>query len=571
MTGILILQMLIGAVTVLLTLAVGRLAFTPKIGFAGALVTALLPILPFFETQLLAETWTTALTVGSLVLVLRVVKGRSASTGRTLFFAGLLLGIAALGRPNLMLLVVAIAVWLWWQGRSGGLPRPGLGSMGLLLAGFLLAISPATIHNLKYGEFTLISANLGANLVAGNSDEADGVSAIPVGVRWDDLQLQTRLAGAGSPAAASRFLSGRAMAWIASHPAEALQLVGKKILLLVNAHEGRNNINPLWFAREEGVFLLARWWPATWLVLPLAVLGLMRFRHWRPGSSLLAWAILVQAVAVLPFFVNARFRLPLMPLLALFAAAGVASLIGHWQTRDRRSLGFGLAVAIGMFGIVNVDWFGLGAERWLARDWFNQGLIQARPYGDRQPDPRLAEQNFRRAVTLAPAEVDFCERLGASLLGQAQPWINAAAASTDNRDWARAAAALDRAEPLVNEAREQHRRAVEVFPRSFRSWSNLGVSAKWLGDVRSDRMAAALARGDSASGRQSALAALELYKYSVQEYQKGLEINPGLDESKRSINEVFRTVMDLPELDPTIVEFQRRAAVSIRNRGQGRR
>ena len=61
-------------------------------------------------------------------------------------------------------------------------------------------------------------------------------------------------------------------------------------------------------------------------MLPPAILGLALFRRWRPGSSLLLWVVLIQAAGVLPFFVNARFRLPLLPLLALFAAAGAAVL-----------------------------------------------------------------------------------------------------------------------------------------------------------------------------------------------------------------------------------------------------
>lgn len=577
MTGVLILQMLVGAVTVLLTFAVGRAVFTLRSAFGGALITALLPIMPFFETQLLGETWTTPLTLGSLLLVLRVVNGEAGAVGRTLFFAGLLMGLAALGRPNLMLLIVAMAAWLWWQGRSG-IRQPGRafgpGSIGLLLAGFLLAVSPATIHNLKYGEFSLISANLGSNLVAGNSNAADGVSAIPVGVLWDDLQLQSRQTGAGSPVQASGYLTGRALKWIAANPGRALALLGKKALLLVNAREGRNNINPVWFAREEGVFLLARWWPATWLMLPVAILGLMPFRRRRSGSqaggNLLLWVILIQAAAILPFFVTARFRLPLLPLLALFAAAGGAVLIDLWKAGDRRALVVRLGFLAAFFVMVNVDWFRLGAESWLARDWFNQGLIHSRPYADRKPDPALAERSFRRAHELDPDEVDFNERLGAYLLGRAQPLVNAGTAGEEKNDWTRAGAAFSRAEPILREARGYHQRAADLFPRSFRSWMNLGVSAKWLGDAQAFHTRVALARDDTASARQSALAALRLYQESVQDYQRSLQINPTLADSKRSINQVFESVMALPGLDPSIVEFQRRAAESVRNRNRGR-
>ena len=570
MTGVLILQMLVGSVTVLLTFAVGRLVFTPRIAFSGALITALLPILPFFETQLLGETWTTPLMLGALLLVLRIVAGKTQAEGRTQFFAGLLMGLAALGRPNLMLLIVAVAGWQWWWGRSGKRVVSS-GSIALLLGGFLLAVSPATIHNLKYGEFSLISANLGPNLVAGNSDVADGVSAIPVGALWDDLQLQSRQAGADTPGQASGYLTGRALKWMAANPGRALMLLGKKALLLVNAQEGRNNINPMWFAREEGVFPLARWWPATWLMLPVAILGLAYYRRWQPGGNLLLWVVLIQAAAILPFFVNARFRLPLLPLLALFAAAGGAVLVNLWKARDRRALVVPLGFLAALFVVVNVDWFGLGDESWLARDWFNQGLIQSRPYADRKPDPAQAERCFRRACELGPDEVDFNERMGAFLLGRAQPLVNAGSAAEEKNDWARADAAFSRAEPLLHESRDFHRQAAELYPRSYRSWMNLGICERWLGDAQAFRMRAAMAKNDTASARQSALAALGLYKESVRDYQNSLQVNPQLEDSKRSINRMFRSVMALPGLDPSIVEFQRRIDEGGRSGNQGRR
>ncbi len=578
MTGILVMQMLVGGVTVLLTWAIGRLVFTPRIANFGALVTALLPMLPFFETQLLGETWTTPLTLGSLLLVLRTIKGRTQAVGRTQLAAGLLMGVAALGRPNLILLVAGVAVWLWWRGRSkdpeGGRVQ-GFGPIGLLLAGFLISVSPATFHNLKYGEFSLISANLGSNLVAGNSDSADGVSAIPVGVLWDDLQLQSRQAGALTPGQASRHLTGQALAWVSRNPGRALTLLGKKILLLVNAQEGRNNINPVWFAKQEGVFLLARWWPATWLMLPVAILGLMNFRRWDTagpeGSSLLFWAIMIQAVAILPFFVNARFRMPLLPLLALFAAAGGAYLIQLWNTGDRRTLAVRLGFLAALFVVVNVDWFGLGAEKWLARDWFNQGLIHSRPYADREPNPAKAEQALRRACELGPDEVDFQERLGAFLLGRAQPLVNAGTAGQERKDWPRAAAAFNRAEPLLNEARGYHQRAAHLYPRSFRSWMNLGICFRWLGDAQAFHTQAALTRADTTAARQAALAALRLYQESAQDYQESLNVNPQLEDSKRSIGQMFRSLMALPGLDPAIVEFQRRASQGTGNPGQERR
>ena len=356
---------------------------------------------------------------------------------------------------------------------------------------------------------------------------------------------------------------------MAAHPGRTLKLAGKKALLLVNGREGRNNINPRWLAEKDGVFLLARWWPATWLILPAALLGLGLFRRWRPGGGLLFWVVVMQAAAVLPFFVNARFRMPLVPLLALFAVAAVAVLFEQWSGGRRRALGLNLAILAALFLVVNVDWFGLGAERWLARDWFNQGLIHGRGYGDRRPDFVESERCFRRAVELDPAEVDFHERLGAHYLMLVMQRMGSARMARDEEDWPRAAEYLGEAEEILAEARGSHRRATEIMPRSYNSWVNLANAENWLGDVASSRAGMALARADSASARTSALAALEFYQYSVQYYQQSLEVNPQLEGSKRSINAVFRSVMDLPGLDPAIVDFQQRAAAA-RNRNQRR-
>ena len=187
------------------------------------------------------------------------------------------------------------------------------------------------------------------------------------------------------------------------------------------------------------------------------------------------------------------------------------------------------------------------------------------------PDPARVERSFRRARELDPDEVDFNERLGAALLSRVQPLVNAASAAEEKKDMTRAGAAFDRAEPLLYEARGFHQQAADLYPRSYRSWMNLGVSERWLGDAQAFHTRVAMARNDTLEASRSALAALLFYQDSAQEYQESLQINPELEDSKRSINQLFRAIMALPGLDPAIVEFQRRADQDARNRNQGRR
>jgi tetratricopeptide (TPR) repeat protein len=92
-----------------------------------------------------------------------------------------------------------------------------------------------------------------------------------------------------------------------------------------------------------------------WIVLfPLAVVGL--FVAWRvPEKQLgrradarllrfLSWFALALAAGPLLFFVTARYRVPLLPMVAIFAALGA-----YWlRTRSQRSLWIAAAVALGL-------------------------------------------------------------------------------------------------------------------------------------------------------------------------------------------------------------------------------
>lgn len=555
MQGVLVLQLLVGAVTTVVSFAIARLAFGPKVALAGALAGAALPILPFFEAQMVAEAWTTLLAQGALLLFLLGSRPRERRAAAKLAAAGLLLGVAALGRPNLLIVLPVLAAWLAWRARAerkdGGGARAAAGAAWWrpllpLAAGCIVAIAPTTLHNLRYGEFVPISANFGVNLLTGNSDEADGLSAIPVGVRWDGLQLAARQRGAVKPGAFSDLMTRDALAWIAAHPGRALELLGRKVLLLLNAREARNNINPRWLAEHEGVFVLSRWWPGTWLLLPLAVAGLLLVPR-SPQARLIAWLVVVQAAAILPFFVAARFRAPLLPLAAPFAAAFVAAL-WTWRREDRRRFATGLGVALALLVVANIDWLGLGQARWLAQDRYNLGIIHTRSYDGREPDPVRAADYFRAALVDDPADVDAHERYAALLLMQARPDVDRAGALLKAGRRGEALATGARAAPLLEEAARHHARALDLYPRSHRSAQNLGLCRLWQGEVALLHVGEPPAPADE----PAALAALEAYAQSVGALRIAARIDPQWNEPRQAQQDVLRRVQAVPGVTPAV-------------------
>ena len=550
------LQMLAGVATCVLVLVIGRRVFGRGVGLGAALATALLPMLPFFETQLLAESWTTLLTLLALerLLPARGDGAGEAATGR-LAVAGLLLGLAALGRPNLMLAVAAVAGWAAWNAAAR---RPARWTRAaVLVAAAAVAILPVTLRNMSVGGApVLISANLGANLATGNGDAADGVSAIPVGLRWDDLQLACKQAGHDDAASSSRYLTGRALAWTADHPGRSLELLGRRCLALLSGWEVRNNIGAAWLAREHGVTLLARWWPGAWLLLPPAIVGLVWARR-RPGAGLLLLVLGAQAVSVLPFFVTARFRMPLLPLLALFAAAGVVELVRRLRERGVGAAAAPLALLVAAAVTVNVDWLDLDAERWSAEDAFNEALIALKSDAGRTPDPTAAERLLRRSVQLDPTFPDAHERLGVLDLMRGQSGAQQARRAADAGDAATAAAAAARAEAALDAAAAHHGDALALVPNSYRSLANLGVASLLAGDVRATLAGAALAAGDSATARLEAAAALDRYRTADRHLDRSLTLDGTFREARANRQALASSIVNLPPLTDEI-----RAAVA---------
>ncbi len=545
------LQALLGVGTCVMVLALGRRLFSPLVGLLGGVICALLPVLPFLEFQLVAEPLTTFLTTAAL-LVLVAREPRPVRAG----VAGLLIGLAALGRPNLLILAPLLAWWVW---RRHG---HALGSAVALLAATGLGILPATLHNLGEGKLVLVSANAGANLWTGVRPGADGVSAIPIGIQWDDLQLQAEQAGARSVADADAWLLRRSLAAMGAEPLRALGLTARRALLLVNAHEGRNNIGAAYLARTQGVVVLRRWWPGFWLAAPFALLGLaatLRPRWFavdRPspetGALLLALAGL--AVAILPFFVNARFRQPLLPLLAPLAAHGLVVAAAAWRGRGRgRPAAIAGAVLLASLVVVNVDWFGLGRPEADAIDELNLAGIHARGYDGHAPDLDAVFAHLTAAARLAPNDPDVPERWGLYLQGAANEQLAVA-----ERGGRTAAGAADAARRNLEQALELHRRAISLYPRSFRSYGSAGNAHVMLGQLFATETVGALAVGDTTTARARAVAAASQLEAGMQAWQAALQLKPGLPGARESMGAGLQVLRGLPALDPAVTAAQSR-------------
>ena len=315
--GVRVLQAVAGTLALagVYRLARRRLSRTAALLAVG--LVALYAPLTFYETRLLGDSLAFDLLVGLLVAA-DALADRGGAWRAAL--VGALAGLVCLLRPQALLLVPVLAVW------AATLPRRPWWPLLLAAAA---TIAPATLHNWRAsGELILVSDNGGVNLWLANAGPVSGTfsTADPA---FGDIAVQARSAQAVAesqaghalkPGAVSSWLTRAALAEIAAHPGVFLQRVGQRALALVESFETDVTCFP---AVEIGLVPVLRM-----LVLPFGVLlGLWAAAGWlgaRPGRAPrlpgLAVAVMVVGTALL-FFHYSRFRLPLVPLLAIGAAA----------------------------------------------------------------------------------------------------------------------------------------------------------------------------------------------------------------------------------------------------------
>ena len=406
-------QLFLGAGTCAVLVLVGRRMFDRRAAFISGIVAACYPILIFFDGELLATSVASFLGVLLLFLVLRAWDGKGA---RPWVIAGLVLGLAGVNRPTILIFGLALVVWLMLD-RS----RPRRAWAGLIL-GAAVFILPVTVRNALVARDPVpIAYQGGVNFYMGNNPEADGKSArLPgwseLGRDWSAFERDTRRmaeAEAGRTLTASeesRFWTVKALRFLADHPSRAAALLGRKIYYLANGFEIANNKDVYFFGRYSPILGALVWkrglaFP-TGLLIPLAAIGLV-FSTGRPKKPWVLYLyLLCQAIAILAFFVCARFRVAVLPVLILFAVWGVRELAARIRGGPTaRTLGAGLA-GIALLILSNTNLLGVtDTSRW--QDHYDLGLVHART-----GDFGGARSAFEQALRLNPDDAPILYNLG---------------------------------------------------------------------------------------------------------------------------------------------------------------
>ena len=407
-------QAAIGSLSaVLVAIAAARL-FSPPAGLVAGTLLALYAPAIFFDALIQKSVLDVAFVSAALAVIAHLATGGHDRRGLWLAL-GAAVGALSLTRENALALVVVLGAWAW-----GGVPHARLrrgAAVALFTAGVALVLAPVALRNYAVGGGVyLTTSQFGPNFYIGNNAAADG-SYVPLRFgrgspefeRVDATELAERATGRTlTPAEVSRYWTGRAVAFITSQPVAWLRLQARKAALLVNAAE---------MIDTEAQESHAEWsWPLrvlgpithVGLLLPLAVIGV--WLTWPERRRL--WALYAVAAAfaltTLAFYVFARYRFPLVPVLVLFAAAAVVRLRAAWPgwPTPERARAVGMAAASAALAFLPVT--SAARARAITETNLGTALHDAGRFDD-------AAAQYRHALTIAPDYVPAINNLGVTL------------------------------------------------------------------------------------------------------------------------------------------------------------
>ncbi|MEE8639880.1 MAG: tetratricopeptide repeat protein [bacterium] len=483
---------------------------------AGIIWVLYLPAI-FFSSFVLPVALDVFLITGSFYLLARGVEGRRWNFAG----AGALLGLAVLDRTNLLIFAAAaVPLFLVYVKRLGW---RRIVAYFAPIAAIVLAV---TLRNAVVGgDFVLVSSQGGLNFYLGNSPTATGVywnlgevyQGRPAELNKDLATLIAREVEGRDmkPSEVSRWWTSNGLAWLRDNPGDAARLYWRKVRYFLNDYEVSLNVD-FYFIKFISLFHRVQI-PWFGFVFPFAVIGLAA--GWRKSPfarTAGALFVVMYALSVLVFFVSARYRLPMVPILIVFAGAGLVLWYDLWRRWRWRSAAALTAAAVVLGACVMWPPSGIRRDGAFGQSYYRYGKF----YFD-QGEYEKTVSYLKKATDLTPEMYQGFTMLGMAYenLGQLDTaleifWRGTIVAPNKADMHYNFAIALVRGGNL-GQALPSLNRAVELEPSYAAAWMQLAEVYIGLGDYRRAELAyrrvVELSPGDGSA----------LYRYAELQLQMG--------------------------------------------------
>ncbi len=461
--------------------AAWRLAGTAGAALAAGMLFALNPVVPVFECGLL--TAAPSLLVMAVFALALVRALEPAARPGWLAAAGVTPALLLHLTPQLAPVLLAPLLFT----------RGGARARAWIVGGFVVALAMlAGLHAGIAGKAFTAGGSSGINAWLGNRAEADGIfPKQPRAVSYlggyqdpiERLALEEARRISGDPQfpaeRVSGFWWGQTFSEIRASPGRWTMLMVRKAWASVWNAEPPNVMNPgFWKTHVAPMLVLL---PAGWGILLVFAVPAFWMHDRRPRA--LAAAVALGLAGLCLFFVNSRYRVPLVAPMSVLAGAGLVAARGLVAEKSWKP--FAVAAFVALLSFVNwgridpfpehPDWMARG-EAFLARNQAG-GAVQA----------------YRTAADLAPGDLGAWFGLGNSHFA-ASGWNDAVAAYDRSL-------ALDPAHALVHQNRARaldlagdtasaaagYRRALDLAPGNAMAAGQFAMMLLRTGDLAGAR------------------------------------------------------------------------------------
>ncbi len=339
-----ILQILLGGAVVLLVYITAKRYFSPKAAWIAAGLTALNPFLIFMSAYLLSENLYIVLFLGFLLSMSH--GGMLWDSPGRLVVSALLLSLLSLTRPTGFPFFLFVCCVLVWSG--GGAMRPRILRMILFIVVWLIPFVPWALRNqAAFGKPIFFTTHGGITFYQGNNSAVRDIPRYHGGVApLNNLPDQIRHEEAGE-VEKNRYAWQKGIAFVRENPGDVPVMAWRKFLRFwrLKSDVGLSGVKSGWWWDKEG-FLgnLASsvdvGFAYAALVLPFFIIGLVICIRQFSRLLFCYGAILMHTLIALVFFGSLRSRIPIEPIIIMFASAGFLEIVDWIRTKratDRQS------------------------------------------------------------------------------------------------------------------------------------------------------------------------------------------------------------------------------------------
>lgn len=391
-----LIQVLVGTVNCGLIYLLGRRLLGPATGLLAAFLTAVYGWLVVYDSAILSPVAIVFFSALLLLLLLRLRERRAGWPGW--LAAGILAGLTATVSGHSLPFLPLAAAWIFFPRRAW---RPALG----FLAGAAVVLGLITYRNWRVGgDLVPLTAHGGINFYIGNNPYARGVFEPPPILRSGGATLQRdaetiarrALGRPLQPSEVSSFWFGQGFDFIKSHPGAFIALLGRKFTIFFDQLEIADVIHPAFFRRVAPILKIP--FPVFGVIAPFALLGLLlAAKRWR-NLLLIYLFIAGYILSTILYFVNSRYRLPLVPFLLIFAAWAILWGVQRARRKQWKPLVPALVVLALLALWVNPQL--VGKPRFILN--LGAGHNHLGTYFSRQGNLDRAREEFAEALRLEP-------------------------------------------------------------------------------------------------------------------------------------------------------------------------